>query len=302
MKIKKIEIGATVPTGQYANIQPRIEIEDIENSEEAVATAESFIKNIYNKYSVIGPINKVVTTYVVSKKSFNEDVNIDFDRVSHTYLYKNKPLIGATAYISKFFKKFDSKVVAEQCGKAWDIEPTEIEELWQSTGELTSGLGTLIHRALEHYDLHKSMGEKISCKKKMEANYCLPKHPVLKAAILSFTQVDLVKGKIIPEAVITDVERGFCGTADRILIIDEKKKICRVQDYKINVECEKKQPENKPLPPFDDLPSTKISKYQLQLSFYANMLQKSGWTVEGLDVFVLEKEWKKFELPVLKVI
>jgi hypothetical protein len=32
------------------------------------------------------------------------------------------------------------------------------------------------------------------------------------------------------------------------------------------------------------------------------MLENSGWKVEGLDVFVYEDKWRKFELPVLKVI
>lgn len=50
-----------------------------------------------------------------------------------------------------------------------------------------------------------------------------------------------------------------------------------------------------------ELPKTKLSKYQLQLSFYATLLALSGWTVEGLDVFVYENGWKHYELEILSL-
>ena len=97
-------------------------------------------------------------------------------------------------------------------------------------------------------------------------------------------------------------DTGVCGQADLIVVLDEKKKICRVQDYKININSEEISSNLKPLAPFDKLPANKITKYQLQLSVYANLLEKSGWKVEGLDVFVYEDKWKHFELSVLKVL
>ena len=119
---------------------------------------------------------------------------------------------------------------------------------------------------------------------------------------MSFDKINKVKGRVVTEALVTDVENGLCGHADRIVIIDEKKKVCRVGDYKINVGAEEISSKNKVLAPFDYLPANKLSKYQLQMSVYANMLQKSGWTVEGLDVYVFESEWKHFELDILKVL
>jgi hypothetical protein len=49
------------------------------------------------------------------------------------------------------------------------------------------------------------------------------------------------------------------------------------------------------------LPPNKLSKYQLQLSVYARMLQLSGWEVEGLDAYVYEGEWKHYPMEIIKL-
>ena len=101
------------------------------------------------------------------------------------------------------------------------------------------------------------------------------------------------------EVFISNVELGLCGQVDRILITGEK--TCRVQDYKINVDCEVEDSRNKYLGQFADLPKNKLSKYQLQMSFYARLLELSGWNVEGLDAFVYDGEWKHYPMEVLKL-
>ena len=112
--------------------------------------------------------------------------------------------------------------------------------------------------------------------------------------------LEMPQGEVIPEVLVTDIAGGFCGQADRIIITGEKK--CRIQDIKINIDSDKSDSNSKPLAPFNDLAPTKLTKYQMQMSFYSNMLQKSGWEVEGLDAFVLENEWKHYQLPIIKII
>lgn len=131
----------------------------------------------------------------------------------------------------------------------------------------------------------------------------MPKHPILKQIINGFIEVNKTNGeRLVSEALVSNIELGICGRPDLILILDEKNKVCRVQDFKINVNSEEKKSALKPLAPFDTLSANKITKYQLQMSIYANLLEKSGWSVTGLDVFVYEEIWKHFELPVLKII
>ena len=188
------------------------------------------------------------------------------------------------------------------CAKSWGVEQQDIISLWGSNGEVASLFGSAVHKALEHYDTFKKLGSQISSARVVEENYAMPKHPILRSIIEEFTEVNKTVGDVVPEALVTNVDMGFCGQADRILVQNWKDKICRIQDYKVNIGSDESSSKNKVLEPFDNLPPTKISKYQLQMSFYANLLEMSGWTVAGLDVFVLEDTWKHYELDVLKVI
>lgn len=64
MKVTKLTLSATIPTGQYANIQPSIEISDITNIDDAQLLGINYIKDFYERFSSIGELkeNKVKTT------------------------------------------------------------------------------------------------------------------------------------------------------------------------------------------------------------------------------------------------
>ncbi len=302
MKIKKLTLGAIIPTMQYGNISPVYELEDIDNLEGTERVLEN-IKSLFNRFSDKGSLkDNLAITSGAEIQSFNEDISVNFDPITHTYLFNGKQLVSATGYIERFYKEFDTENISKASAKSWGVGQEDVKNLWSSNGNLTSEFGNVVHKALELSSKYEAMGNIVSKKKELEENYAMPKHPILKAIVKGFIKINKTSGIAIPEALITDVERGYCGHADRILITDEKKKICRIQDYKVNINSEEISSSHKVLPPFNELPSNKISKYQLQMSFYANMLEKTGWKVEGLDVFVYEDSWKHFALPVLKVI
>ncbi len=303
MKIDKITINAVIPTQQYGNLQPGLEMSDVD-AKEGMEFGLNYMKELFARYSEHGGLTEHdVVLSKFTKKSFNEGVDIEFEPVKHDYTFQGKPLVGATEYIKRFYKPFDAETISSVLESKWGVPQQVIRDLWDSNGELTSIFGNVVHRALEYYEKFKGYGEIISSQQKESFNYCLPKHPILRSIVQGFLDIPVIPGEIVTEVLVSDVASGICGHADRILIINKEKKICRIQDYKVNIESEKVDSKKyKVLPPFNELPSTKISKYQLQLSIYANMLQKSGWQVEGLDVFVYEETWKHFELPVLKVI
>lgn len=250
------------------------------------------------------PLKKpILSENWVKVKSFNEpDVEIDYEEVGHTYQYNGKKFVGVTSFIKKFCKEFKLDTVAKICAKNWGVPAQAVIDLWASNGKVSSEFGTAIHNAIEYYELNKDFGQAVADTKGDEDNYALPKHPILKKIILDFIKINPVAGKVLTEQLITNKELGICGRADRIVIIDEANKVCKIGDYKVNVDSDVIKSESKLLSPFEGLPANKISKYQLQMSIYANMLQKSGWTVQGLDVYVLEDEWLHYELPVLEVI
>ena len=236
------------------------------------------------------------------KTSFNEGVEINFEDIGHDYTYLGKPLQGVTEYIKKFFAPFKVKTISKMLSIKWGVPQYVIESIWYSSGEVASDFGTAIHKALEHYEKYKDIGEMISKSRGEVDNYALPKHPILRKIVLDFIEVNKIEGIVECEALVSNVAGGICGLADRIVIVDMPNKICRIGDYKINIDADIKDSKHRVLEPFNYLPNTKLSKYQLQLSVYANMLQKSGWTVQALDVYVLEDKWKYYELEVLQVL
>jgi len=303
-KVSRFAFRATVPTMQYGNIQPEIELQGV-TIEEGEAIVMPYLESLFASYGEKPLTKKEVSTAVVTRekvKSFNEDVEIEYDPINHSYFYEGKKLTGVTDHIKTFYKAFDVASIAPACAKAWNCTEEEVKNIWKANGDLTSALGDAIHKMLENYDFHREIGAKIAEIKKLEDNYVMPKHPILRDIMAKFIAIDTAKNQtIVPEVIITDIKKGFCGRTDRLVITGDKK--CVVQDYKINIESEKEDKNNKiTAEQFKDLPSNKISKYQLQMSVYANMLENSGWTVEGLEVFVLENEWKLHQLPVLKVI
>ena len=302
MKVDQIKIGAVIPTQQYGNIQPEIILSEVDLTE-GTAYGLRFITDLFAKYSEKGGlIPKEIIKATGLKKSFNEDVEVAFEPIAHTYFYGDKQLTSSTEFIKRFFKPFDAETISGVLEEKWGIPQQTIKDIWDGNSELTSQFGTLVHKALEHYHNFSKAGATISKSKGEKENYVLPKHPILRSIVEDFKKIDTRKGTIISEALITDVKKGVCGTADAIEVIDMKKKICRVGDFKINISSEEIDKSMKVLAPFQDLPSNKLSKYQLQMSVYGNMLENSGWTVLGLDIFVYENGWKHYELPVLKVI
>ena len=239
---------------------------------------------------------------VVKEKSFNEEVILDYDKVGHVYNYNGKQLKSVTEYLKKYYGKFELELIAKVCGKSWGVEPQAVIDLWDSNKDISSLFGTAIHDALEHYEKFSNLGGVISKTREQDENYALPKHPLLKRIILEFIKINPIKGQVMAEVLLTDIKSGLGGRADRLVILDREKKICRIGDYKINVESDKIEKNLKPFEPFNTLPANKITKYQIQLSIYANMLQKAGWTVTGLDVYVYEDKWKYYDLPILQVL
>lgn len=303
MKVDKITIGATVPVVQYGNIMPSVELSDV-SLEEGTKVGMKFIGDLFEKYSEKGGLipKEVITTYA-TKKSFNEGIDIGFEPIQHIYTLDSKPLVSVTDYIKRFYKPFDVETISSVLESKWGIPQQVIRDLWEANGELTSIFGDVVHRALDYFEKFKSYGEIISSQQKDELNYCLPKHPILRNIVEGFLEINKGEvGEVHTEVLLSDIKNGICGTADRVVILDKDKKICRIKDYKVNINSEEKDKTHKVLPPFDNLPSSKLSKYQLQLSLYANLLQASGWVVEGLDVFIYENEWKHYKLDVLKII
>ncbi len=217
-------------------------------------------------------------------KSFNEEVDITFNEDKHTYTYKRKRLTSATAIVSKYHNEFDAERIASAYAQKRDIEMEDVLALWDSGGKIASNFGKALHAVLEHYYTWDDRWD--DCK-------AMPNHPFLQQLI---TELDNIRkdGNTRQEVLVSAVDKNICGLIDDLLIIDEEKKICRIRDYKITYNI--LEDKEKLYKPFDYLGSNKLAKNFLQASVYGYMLEMSGWTVQGIDIYNWTGKWKHFIL------
>ena len=236
-------------------------------------------------------------------QSFNEpDVTVIFDPTEHKYTHDGKVLIGCSTYVKRWFKEFDTENISGAVANSLGVKQSEVLAVWENGGKISADFGTVIHNAFEHYEKYKEIGGIMQEKKDLPYNKALPSHPVLRDIVLDFLQRFTHKeDEVAVEAIVTNIERGLSGTIDRLLILDSENKICRVQDYKINIDCEVEDNRKKFLGQMAPLPPNKLSEYQIKMSFYARLLELAGWKVEGLDAFVYDGEWKKYSMEVLSL-
>lgn len=236
-----------------------------------------------------------LTRYV----SFNENALIYFNRDAlpgrpeHTYTHKDVRLKSATGFVEKYHEEFDAEAQSQRSGQKWDEDGSEVLAMWQSSGAIAAGFGTALHAVFEHYFTYKTLGARIQEKAGKPKNAAMPNHPFLQQLINDLETIR-VDGDTRQEVCISKVDAGVCGLVDDLLIVDAKKKICRIRDYKITADILTSQV--KFFEPFTFLEGNKLNKNYLQLCFYAYLMECAGWKVEGIDIFNWNGEWSKYSL------
>lgn len=275
----KYKLGAVIPTTQYGNLQPEIELEGDSLEalhEEAMAhIGKVWRENGSSPLTVNKSGGKEVLTFTGER--------IMYDDEAHRYTdMAGNELLSGSKYADQFGKKFDSLVMIPKTAKAWGVEEKDLGDLWEMNAKVSTEYGSSIHTALEIYHRYHGLGAKVQEAKKLEFNYCLPKNIHVRTAVLKFIEQFGVNA--LPEVFVSDVRNKRVGQIDRLEVLDPDQKIARIGDYKSNNEMDK----------------DKLVKYQNQLSFYAHILMAHGWTITGLDMFHLTgKGWAKTELAVL---
>ena len=295
-------IKATIPTTQYGNLQPEIPVE-AETFAEAQAIAMPQIEALWAKYCSTGSELKPRETnddFVLLTSSMCDNQTIWFSESSHTY----KDDKGRTDWMSgskfahKYVPSFDKANMLPVCAKAWGVTEAEVAELWSIKGESSTSFGTGIHKALEMYGKYFELGKVAGAKKGI--NTALHDQPTLEKIVLEFFK-GREKENALYEAFMFDPKSGRLGQSDRVLIVDATKKICRIQDFKTNADVSNQGQVKTLFAPFTDMANTPLNSYWLQMSFYASIVEKYGWTVEGLDVFAYTDKWTTYSRKPLKL-
>lgn len=272
----KFTIAATIPTTQYGNLQPSIEVE-AETLEEAQAIALPQIEKLWARYAEQGrelrSSGKRIKAFVGGE--------IDYDELTHTYSWNGETYLSGSQYAKQFEEPFDAKTISEIMAKTVDYSAEQIRDMWALKSAVSNGFGTAIHAAIELYDKYKPLSDALDAyraTKQREAKTTHHHdHPILKTAVEGFYALQDKDSMAETEIVAVDHSNKRAGRIDRLLITGPKH--CRVQDIKTNGDTKKLT---------KNLPS-----YWKQLGFYGGIMEANGWTVEGLDIFHWDGVWAK---------
>jgi len=220
-----------------------------------------------------------------------------FDKENHIYTNKDgRVYTSGSEFAGRYESPFDATRIAEaMAAKHKNITAQEIVKIWDHKSKVSCDLGTTVHEALEMYGKYKDL----SLTLKGDLSYALHDNPLLNRIVKGF--YDGRDDEVARyEVFVADTEGLLCGSIDRLLFVDERKKSVRVQDFKVNTNILKRATV---LPPFKGVvENSKLGLYWLQLSFYATLLERKGYTVEGLDIFWFNgDEWITYSRDVVDI-
>lgn len=234
--------------------------------------------------------------------------------------------LSGSKFPEAFYAPFDEEQILEAMVKKYEVKKEDLLAMWAINSDASTNFGNAIHYAMENYDKNQALGEKVRnyvkkpTKKDPEgvlsANKALNRNPVLKRIVESFHEKfggDYIR---FSEEFIWDKGLKLCGSVDRIKVVDLKKRIIRIQDFKTDADVNETKYQLTTSPFYDltqgenpVMGKTLLDYHWLQLSFYAFILQRAGWTVEGLDVYWMngeklvsgENPWEEFSHDVIDI-
>lgn len=298
-KLEQFEIMAVIPTGPYANLQPKLTYK-ASSFEEAYAAARPHLEQVQRDYGTEGNSlaggGQLLTVNRQTVKCFVSGTEAYFDPIGHTYIdAEGNKYQSGSVFAGQFEHEFEKHLVLDKCAAKLDLAPEEVEEYWESKGDISTTFGTALHKSLEHYGKWKA-----TCDIDLDSKTKQPKgtgiHPTLLPIVEAFF-AGRDNERAVYEPFVADHKKMRCGFIDRLLIVDEKKKICDIEDYKTNADLYKLgQPANLKAP-YSYLPNCPASRYAIQLSFYKSILEAHGWTVRNLTIHW----WNGAKWEVIKV-
>lgn len=234
--------------------------------------------------------------------------------------------LSGSKFPEQFYAEFDKTEILKAIQnkhKLTDAQIEQIKAMWHINSQISTNFGNSIHFAMENYDRNFELGDKIKSVKEFKTkppvigdNKALNRNPLMKKIVNDFHA--LFGGDYIRfnEEFVWDKGLKLCGSVDRIKVVDLKKRIIRIQDFKTDADINETKYQLVDSPFYEltqgenpTMGKTLLDYHWLQLSFYAFILQRAGWTVEGLDVYWMnggklvtgENPWEEFSHEVIDI-
>jgi hypothetical protein len=268
MKIK-YTMTATIPTQQYGNLQPSIEVEAT-SLEEGQAATMPHIEALWAKYGS-KPLETNEMKRASGARKLVKDIfgnEIYYDDISHVYTNSlGEVYLSGSAFAAQSEAPFNAEMISSKmAAKAGlsEADAQEIRDMWRLKADASASFGTSIHSGLELFGKYKQLCESLGKDTYIHDN------TTLNSAIMLFYAEYPVVENIKFEALVIDHKKKRAGRIDRIEYEDDG---VYVTDFKTNFDVKKS-----------------IKKYWLQLSFYAAILKANGLKVKGLKIYHYDGE------------
>jgi len=248
-----MKITAHVPTQQFGYI----ELEDLPDN-----PAE--IERLYNRYA-----EKPIRLSRREKLQAFVGGEIWYDAERHEYTNDaGEVYLSGSTYAHQFEEPFDQAGIAAALAKKHGVAPEQIIAMWEMKAEISRGLGTALHAAMEYYGRYDGLAQKMG----KTANH---DNPMVMEAVKQFFANHTEEASY--EVLVVDHATKRAGRIDRLALGALG---YAIDDFKTDVNIEKRLP-----------------IYQKQLSFYAAILEAAGEKVTTLRVHHWGgSAWKTYEL------
>lgn len=190
-----------------------------------------------------------------------------YDPATHHYTtVDGQTLVSGSAYAKQNTPDFDADKIAGFVATKLKARKSDILAMWAMNGDLAAKFGTALHLAMEQWFRFRDLGT--------SKGYHRPKIRYLRDAVETFPFRD---ANAVPEAVISDSQGRRCGRTDLLVINDDES--IGIKDYKTDSNIEKN-----------------IEKHTLQLNFYREILEKKGFRVKDMELWIYDGAWSAHTL------
>jgi len=239
--------------------------------------------------------------------SFIEEDHIYYMRDEHGMIRSNYPSVSKV--IKKFYEEFQSDAISFRMSKGDRTKQKELLQEWADKGSYATNQGSRVHYILEK-DLIEHYG---NYKKVREPIYVCDDEQIERSdnmIVAGHKFLDLMHERnavlLDTEIILGDPELGYVGQPDKVWLVENKQGTdygILITDWKTNkpVNFKKQRYTKKMYSPFNNIDSTALGHYYLQLPFYGRLLNKM---LEGSEfankkllgsIVVLVKEDGEFE-------
>jgi len=222
---------------------------------------------------------------------------LKFYEKSHLYKIGNTRLTSVTTFVSKFFSKFNARIIARKLAKFPVNKKQKHGVRWfLKDWKERAQFGTNVHKLVEWKILDEEPEDSYSLFTELEMDYArqgeLAYHKIMRSLgePVSYTELKVYNEELL-----------LAGTIDLMVSHNHpddtnNERVISLYDWKTNKKLNKKGYNNKKgiLPPLLEVDDCHITKYGLQLSTYAYILERQGYKIDQLYIVHLKDD--KYEL------